>query len=58
MSYRVLVIGGTGFLGNHLIQALLSANYEVLNFSRSKVSGRNQGCRGRRGIRICSANEV
>ena len=38
---RILVIGGTRFLGRHLVEAALARNHEVTLFNRGKVEPRS-----------------
>ncbi len=39
---KVLVVGGSGFIGSHLVAQLLSLNYEVINLDiKSPVDGKN-----------------
>ncbi|MET0886178.1 MAG: NAD-dependent epimerase/dehydratase family protein [Mycetocola sp.] len=38
---RILIIGGTRFLGRHLVEAALARNHEVTLFNRGKVEPRS-----------------
>lgn len=40
---KILVTGGSGFIGSHTVEYLLSRGHEVLNFSRTDRKGRNVG---------------
>ena len=39
---RALVLGGTGFIGKHLVNSLVSEGWQVTSFSRS--TGLNSSC--------------
>ncbi|SFE91831.1 hypothetical protein/sterol-4alpha-carboxylate 3-dehydrogenase (decarboxylating) [Thermophagus xiamenensis] len=41
MTKKVFVTGGTGFLGRHLIERLVSENYQVFALTRTENSLRN-----------------
>ena len=58
MTSKILLTGGTGFLGVHLTEALLAEGFSVTTFSRAKSS--QSGSRSRRHIRgdIVDLNSV
>ena len=40
MIMRILVIGGTGFIGSHVLHNLLNRGHEVLVFHREQMVNR------------------